>query len=463
MSAETACQVMGGVLANAALSKRRWRGVSVDTRTLHPGNAFFCLQGENSDGHRFVSAAVKQGAGLIVAERGRALRWRNWSLPVIGVDDPLTALGDLAAAYRGTFSTRYVAVTGSVGKTTTKELIAAVLSSRGRVFKSPGNFNNLIGIPLAILGHASPGVSACALGVLEFGMSTPGEIARLTRIVAPSWGVVTRIGAGHLMQMKSVAAVARAKRELFDYASPGLAAFLNIDDPYQCGWMAHWRRHTVTYGVDRAQAADFFADEITATARGLRFRVNRRHRFELALAGEYNVPNALAAIAVGRHLGITFDAMIASLRRARGAAHRSRIVREGGVVVIEDCYNANPTSMLAALASLTRWPAPGRRIAVLGAMRELGESSRRWHQRVGRAADSLDAVVTVGRDARAFHPRTGRAEWRNVPDRGAAVAALRKTLRPGDVVLLKASHAEAFEEIAVKLRGHLMQRPRPSR
>jgi len=455
MSAETACQIMGGTLANPALAGRRWRGVSVDTRTLRRGNAFFCLRGETTDGHRFAPTAAEEGAGAIVAERKAMNRWRPWPLPVIGVDDPLTALGDLAAAYRRGFPTRFVAVTGSVGKTTTKELIATVLSSKYPVFKSPGNYNNLIGIPLALLGRSRRAGGSSDLGVLEFGMSTPGEIARLTEIVSPSWGVVTRIGAAHLMQMKSLAAVARAKRELFDHAQADLVAFLNIDDPYQRRWMAHWDRRTVTYGVVRG--GDYSADEITPTSHGVRFRVNGRHRFELPLAGEYNVPNALAAIAVGRHLGIGFAAMVEPLRRVRAAAHRSRIVRLGGVTLIEDCYNANPTSMLAALQSLAGWPGRGRRIAVLGAMRELGEAARQWHRQVGRAAASLDLVVTVGKDAQEYQRgvKTGRAAWTEVRDRSAAITALRRELRVGDVILLKASHTEAFEQIAQALRVHL--------
>ncbi|HUU47076.1 MAG TPA: UDP-N-acetylmuramoyl-tripeptide--D-alanyl-D-alanine ligase [Acidobacteriota bacterium] len=455
---DDACQVVNGVAAAPGQSRRRFRGVSVDTRTLKPRNAFFCLVGEHSDGHRFVPEAVRLGAGAVVAERGRIKEnWRRLGVPVIGVDDPLTALGDLAAEYRRWFPTRFVAVTGSVGKTTTKELIAAALAARYDVFKSPGNYNTLIGIPLALLARTLRPAHDQRLGVLELGMSTPGEIARLTKIVDPEWGVVTRIGAAHLLQMKSIAAVARAKRELFDHARPALRAFLNADDPYQRRWMARWRRATTTYALERD--ADFTADAITSEPGGVRFRVNRRHLCRLRLAGEYNVPNALAALAVGRSFRIPWDEMIPRLGRVRPVGDRSRLVRLGGVTIINDCYNANPTSTIAALASLRRRPADGRRIAVLGAMRELGTGSDEWHARVGRLSNGLDWVVTVGSGAGAYRrgiPKTvPQTHCPRVPD---AVRLLTKKLVPGDTVLIKASRAEGLDEITSRLSDTLEAR-----
>lgn len=455
--AQTACEMTNGILANPAWGRTRFRGATNDTRALKKGNAFFCLAGGNADGHQFAARARDLGAGAIFAEKSRAIEWKDWPIPVIGVNDPLTALGDLASIYRRNFKTRYVAITGSVGKTTTKELTAAALAAKYPVFKSPGNFNNLIGIPLALLSRRQGGAPAREIGVLEFGMSTPGEIRRLVEIVGPSWGVVTRIGAAHLLQMKSLAAIAKAKRELFDYADPRMTAFLNSDDPFQRRWMARWHRPTVTYGLDPSRAPDISAADIEVTPRGIRFTVARR-RFTLKLAGDYNVPNALAAIAVARHLGVPYEAMIARLARVKPEGDRSRLIRKGGVTLIADCYNANPTSTAAAIAALRRFPGASRRIAVLGAMRELGEHEVAAHHDIGAAAGALDIVVTVGPDARQYrNGAAGAAEWHTLDDRNTVAPFLAAALRPGDVVLFKGSHSERLEEIVRDVSAALVK------
>jgi UDP-N-acetylmuramoyl-tripeptide--D-alanyl-D-alanine ligase len=365
-------------------------------------------------------------------------------------------LGDLAAEFRRHFPTRYVAITGSVGKTTTKEMIAKALAARFSVFKSPGNYNNLIGIPLALLGRKDSPGRAAQLGVLEFGMSTPGEIARLTEIVKPDWGVVTRITASHLLQMKSLAAIARAKRELFDHADKQTIAFLNQDDPYQRRWQKHWDRTTVSYGLD--YDADINGDDVQIRPDGTAtFRVNGRHRFSLPLFGAHNVPNALAAIAVGRKLGVPFRAIAEALNNVKPLGDRSRVTRLGMVTLLDDCYNANPTSTIAALNALAAFSGAGRKIAVLGAMRELGPTEAEWHRKVGRVAmRSADIVIAVGELAKAYVPtakmRGGRAETHTCSNTADAVELLTRLVSPGDVVLVKASHSEHFEEIAARLR-----------
>jgi UDP-N-acetylmuramoyl-tripeptide--D-alanyl-D-alanine ligase len=456
MSVETACQITNGSLVNTHCRKRRFGGVSVDTRTIKSGNAFFCLRG-NTDGHRFAGAAGDRNAGVIFADRGHARRWAKWDVPVIGVDDPLTALGDLAQEFRHSFPTRYVAVTGSVGKTTTKELIAGALAQRYSVFKSPGNYNNLIGIPLALLSRNPKSKSPELLGVLELGMSTPGEIARLTEIVDPSWGVVTRIAPSHMQQMKSLAAIARAKRELFDNASPEAIAFLNHDDPWQRKWMVRWKRTTVTYGL--TAFAGYGADQIEVDRRArASFRVNGRYQMALSIPGEHNVANAVAAIAVARHLGVSFDQIALGLKRVRPVGQRSRIDRINGISLIEDCYNANPASTEAALHTLHSLRVDGRRIAVLGAMRELGPREREYHRQVGvTAAATAEILVTVGTLAREYARGASAAKRRihtmHCADRNAAIAELKQILKPGDALLLKASHSEKFEEIAESVRN----------
>lgn len=455
MSVETACQITNGSLVNNHFASHRFHGVSVDTRTMKPGNAFFCLHGR-TDGHKFAPDAARSGAGVIFAGRSHARKWRKWTVPVIGVDDPLTALGDLAMESRRHFPTRYIAVTGSVGKTTTKELIAGALASRFSVFKSPGNYNNLIGIPLALLARNPNSRRIESLGVLELGMSTPGEIARLTKIVDPSWGVVTRIAPSHMQQLKSLAAIARAKRELFDHARPDAVAFLNHDDPYQRRWIARWDRETVTYGL--TPGADFVADEITTSANAnVTFRVNRRHRLSLAFPGEHNVANAVAAVAVARCLRVPFAGIAEGLRRVRPVGERSRFERVGGIALLEDCYNANPVSTEAALRTLAALTVTGRRVAVLGAMRELGPREREYHRTTGRvAAKTADILITVGSLAREF-ARGAKSEGPDLKilhcdNRDAAISLLRRVLRTGDAVLLKASHSEEFEKIGSAIR-----------
>ena len=459
MTIDTACQICDGQLVTPPAPKRRFRGVSIDTRTLRKGNAFFCLRGGNTDGHKFAAVARDREAGAIIAERQIARTWSRWPVPVIGVDDPLTALGDLTVAFQKLFPTRYLAITGSVGKTTTKEMIAAVLAKRYEVFKSPGNYNNLIGIPLALLARNPSAKRMPTMGVLEFGMSTPGEIARLTQMIQPEWGVVTRIAPSHTMQLKSVAAVARAKRELFDYAPDTTVAFLNNDDPHQRKWQTQWQRKTVTYALEHD--ADFTADRIATDHRGrVHFRVNGRHDMQLALPGEHNVANALAAVAVGRHHRVSFADITDALRRVKPVGSRSRVVRLGNVTILDDCYNASPASMQAALRTLADWPGAKRRIAVLGAMRELGSEEVDWHRKIGEfAAGRTDVLIVVGELARAYARDAGESgpTARTIACKTVAQATLKlhQLAQAGDVILIKASHSEKFEDIVPDLQDRL--------
>jgi UDP-N-acetylmuramoyl-tripeptide--D-alanyl-D-alanine ligase len=460
MSAENACAIMNGTLARVQDGARRFAGVSIDSRTLRPRNAFFCLRGERVDGHRFAETAARNSAGTIVVNRERLPRFRRLPVPVIGVDDTVTALGDLAAEFRKRFPTRYIAVTGSVGKTTTKEMIAAVLATKCRVFRSPGNYNNLLGIPLALL-ERTPSSDAEPLGVLEFGMSSHGEIARLTGMIQPQWGVVTRIGVAHLLQMKSLLQIARAKRELFDHSDPSVTAFLNADDPYQRRWAARWRRPTVRYGIDHA--GDVTASDLRSTASGVSFRVNARHDFAIHMAGEYNVANALAAIAVGRSFGVSFRDIADALRRVRPVGERSRILRWNGALIIDDCYNANPTSMAAAIESLKHRTTRSRRIAVLGAMRELGRGERQWHRRAAQGTRGLDLVLTVGPGGLLYQSGLpSEIAHTHVASAAAAAQWATRHLRRGDVVLIKGSHSEGLDVIGQRLREHETTRGRRS-
>ncbi|HEY8416928.1 MAG TPA: UDP-N-acetylmuramoyl-tripeptide--D-alanyl-D-alanine ligase [Limnochordales bacterium] len=453
---EAIARAAGGALA-AGDPKAMVRGVSTDSRTLRPGELFVPLVGERFDGHDFLGDAVARGAAAVLVREGRALPALAGAA-VITVDDPLAALHRLARWHRERLGARVVAVTGSNGKTTTKDMAAAILSVRWSTRKSRGNYNNEVGLPLAILG-APAGTEVL---VLEMGMRGQGQIRQLADVAQPHVGVVTNVGPVHLELLGSLEAIARAKRELVEALPADGWAVLNADDPQVRGMAAHCAGRVLRYGLD--SGADLRAsDVISRGLAGVEFTLHwqgRSVQVTVPAPGRHHVYNALAAAGAALALGCDLDAVVRGLLAFPLHASAMRLeVRErpDGLRVINDAYNASPASMQAALALLAEVEAE-RRLAVLGDMLELGPLSDAAHREVGRraAAAGVDHLVAVGRWAETVCAAAvdaglppERAEA--LPDAQAAAARVAALVRPGDVVLVKASRGLKLERVAEAL------------
>ncbi|MFO7287268.1 MAG: UDP-N-acetylmuramoyl-tripeptide--D-alanyl-D-alanine ligase [Gammaproteobacteria bacterium] len=429
----------------------RFEQVSTDTRTLERGALFVALRGQRHDGHRFVDdAAVRGAVGAIVSTLSDA------PLAQILVDDTLKALGALARAWRASFSIPVVAVTGSAGKTTVKELIAAILAvgpgGRGRrVCVTEGNLNNEIGLPLTLMRLSSEHEAA----VVELGANHPGEIDRLARIAQPSVGVITNAGPAHLEGFGSIDGVAKAKGELLDHLPPDGTAVLNADDPHVGEWRARSRANRVlTFG--RSNDADFTViGEPSLGEDGARFTMRTPSGeidIALPLLGPTNVVNALAAAAAAHAVGCGNDEIAAGLSRAAAVRGRMNAVRgRKGALVIDDAYNANPSSARAALDFLAA--RSGTRIFVLGDMLELGPTAPKLHAEIGEYAKGrCDELVTIGPLSRRAAEAFGDAaeSYADAPD---AARALDAKLAPGVTVLVKGSRAMGLERVVAALEA----------
>lgn len=440
------------------------RSYSIDSRTIQPQALFFALRGPHFDGHSFVAASLQAGAVAAVVESGWAQSASVDIAPfLISVTDTMTALQDLGHAVRRKWSRPLIAVTGSTGKTTTKELIAAVLGGRYAVHKSVQNLNNHLGVPLTLLGLTP----AHEVGVLELGMSHAGEIAHLARIAVPSVGVVTNVAPVHLEFFDSLAGIAAAKRELIENLAPPSTAILNYDDEQVRCFREGFPGRVVTYGFE--PGADYRATgfrletgshgEVDSAfhVRGPECEADLR----LSLAGRHNVANALAAIAVGRLLGVspgTIAMVLADFQPLRQRTEVERIAP--GVTLINDCYNSNPRAMEQMLQLVREWPGAARRIAITGEMLELGPSAPDLHRGVGRAAAAaeLDWLLAVQGDARfilegAITAGTPRDRCRFFGEASEAGAFCRSIMRPGDLVLVKGSRGVHLEKAVEALKA----------
>ena len=443
------------------------RGAAIDSRTITPGQLFVALPGERTDGHRFVAEAAAAGAAAVLVSRPpddatlAALRLSG-ATSVVLVADSLRALQAVAAGWRRRFAPIVVGVTGSIAKTSTKEAIAAVLARRFATLRSEGNQNNEIGLPLTLLGLRPEHEAA----VLEMGMYVGGEIADLARIARPRIGVVTAVQAVHLSRIGSIEAIEQAKGELVEALPADGTAILNADDERVRRMAGRTAAAVTTYGF--AIDADVTAERVSSAGLdGMRFdlvmgptgRPGRRGRTPVAIPGlgRMSVHNALAAAAVGQTVGLSPDEIGAGLAAGWSAPHRAAVVRAAGVTIVDDSYNASPGSVIAALDLLAGLP--GRRIAVLGEMLELGEEHVPGHEAVGMAAAGVcDLLVVVGEGASAIVDgarRGGLAGDRLsvAADRQAAVEILVPRLRAGDVVLVKASRGVGLDLLVDDLRS----------
>ncbi len=431
----------------AAFDSSEFTRAVIDSREAAPGDLFVALPGERVDGHEYAAAAVQAGATGVVASR-ELPEVEASGVPVFLVDDTLTALQTLGATWRAALTELLVVgITGSVGKTTTKAITAAILGRAFRVQANPLNYNNEISVPLCLL-ELRPETERA---VIEMGMYTRGEIALLCKWAQPRTGVVLNVGPTHLERAGSQEAIAAAKRELPEALPADGTAILNIDDPLVKAMAPHTRAHVSWFGL--SAGADVRGEDVESLgAEGFRFTLTFRgesRRLFVRLPGTHLVSNVLAGAAAGLAEGMSLSA-VAEAIEALDIPTRMRVIAlPDGTRIVDDTYNAQPASMLAALDLLDEMP--GRHLALLGDMLELGQAARYEHERVGeRAGEVLDALVTIGDQARHMGEvaqNTGHGEVHHAATRDEAAALLQALVRPGDAVLIKGSHALGLEAV----------------
>ncbi len=426
------------------------RGYSIDSRTVGEGELFFAVRGERMDGHDFVEAALARGAvaALVSRERVAGLPDAALGAPLLIAEDPLLALQSLAAHVRRRWGRRVVAITGSAGKTTTKEAVAAALGAKFNVLKSQGNLNNAFGLPLQLLRLKAEH----EIAVVEMGMNHPGEIAALARIATPDWGVVTNVGTAHIENFaEGQAGIARSKFELVAALPSNGVAFLNCCDPYVSQFGRDFPGRVVYFG--NGPCADPQILSVTEDLDGLhvKYRADSHEgRFTLHLLGEHNAANAIAGLAVALEAGVELDAAVAALESLTAGDKRGEVIELAGATLLNDCYNSNPEALRSMIRTLAARPAAGRRILVAGEMLELGEQGPALHAACGHAAAEagLDLVAAVRGNAKhlATAACAGGVASLFLPDAEAAGRWLLENLRPGDVVLVKGSRGVHLEQ-----------------
>ncbi len=434
-------------------------GISTDTRAILAGSAFLALRGERFDGHDFLAEAARSGASCAVVARGRAVAGPP-ELPLLEVEDTLPALGAIARLHRLRFSIPVVGVTGSNGKTTTREMIAGILATRGPVLATEGNLNNEVGVPLTLLRLGSSHTAA----VIEMGMSHRGEIGRLTAMAEPRVGVVTNAFPAHLEGLGSVDGVAEAKGELYKGLPASGIVIANADDPRMLHRARKSGRRVLTFSGGGAKGADVSVlSVLSQDPEGMRFLLGigtKEVEVRLPLVGRHNAVNAAAAAAAALSLGCSDREIVRGLAGVRPVGRRLRVERlPSGVLLVDDCYNANPASMKAALLTLRELAGPGRALAALGDMLELGPTEDELHRELGRdaAAAGLAALATFGPRARlarlaALEAGMNPSDTFHTEDPLPLVAFVRERLRPGDVLLVKGSRGMKLERLVEALR-----------
>ncbi len=464
-SLEEICIATGGeilVAAPGVTPQSQTTGVSTDTRKITPGALFIALKGEHFDGHEYVEQAAQNGAIAALVESSVAAKIEHNPSPtltLIAVPDTLLALGALARAHRQRFAIPVVAVTGSYGKTTTRAMIAAALSAKFNVLTSQGNFNNEIGVPQTLLQLDSSHGAA----VIEMGMRGPGQIEYLSQIAAPTIGVITNIGPQHIELLGSVDNIAVAKSEVLRFLPEDGAAVLPADDEYLDFFTDQIEAaQTVTFGTN--PSAEYGVNQLSVGENGnVSCTVHsvglETVQVQLPLPGEHNAQNAAAALAVAGVLGVSLAAAARALEKVEVPGARMRVLKNAarGLTIIDDCYNAGPTSMRAALETLRDFPqdeeTPGRRVAILGAMRELGNYSNAEHRGIGALA-ALCAELVIGvseetkpllEEAEAVGAIPFQTQWCEDADEAAEIVG--NLLREGDVVLVKGSRSIGLETV----------------
>jgi UDP-N-acetylmuramoyl-tripeptide--D-alanyl-D-alanine ligase len=455
LSLEEVLKATGGKLLQGK-EATLFRGVSTDSRIIAEGELFIALKGIRFDGHHYALEALKKKAGGLVIEEEKAgdIRWNGYrSRVVIAVKDTLHALGDLARERRRKYQTPVVALTGSNGKTTTKEMISVCLETTFPVLKTKGNLNNLIGLPLTLLNLSEE----VRIVVLEMGMNVPGEIRRLTEIAEPDVGLITNIHRVHLEGMGSLERLKEEKGELFRRMKKNGTIIVNRDDPRVIDLANEFSGQKITFGIENP--ADVMAEKVRlGAAKGTSFTLrieNEEMEITLPLLGRHFVRNALAAVAVASLFGIEVKKAKDALEGFQPFSMRMEIVHlEGGKTLINDAYNANPRSMELALETLVEMKGKGRAIAVLGDMVELGRFTEEAHQQLGQKAKelSIDFLLTLGEQApivaeSAIQHGLPLDRVKVIENHKEAISTLKEIMQEGDWILLKGSRRMAMEKI----------------
>ncbi len=442
------------LIQSGSLRAKRLTGVSTDSRTVGAGNLFIALRGETFDGHAFAAKAADAGAAAVIVDRAfDASVLKTKDVTIVAVPDTTKALGQLALVYRMKFDIPVIAVGGSNGKTTTKEMIAAVLRTKHTVLATEGNLNNHIGVPM-MLFRLRP---SHTMAVLELGTNHFGELGYLCSIALPTHAVITNVGREHLEFFRDLRGVAKEETELFRFMDGSFgASYVNADDPHLVKAGAGLAKKLL-YG--RGAGADVRAEHVTVADDGRPSfdcsvkRLSRPYHVTLGASGMHNVSNALAAIAVGTSFGITLRSAAEALSEFTSASKRMEIIVRNGRTILNDTYNANPDSMLAALETLVSMKSAGKKIAVLGDMKELGAASEREHAAIGRAVKRLkpDVLITFGAMAEHISRAAGVKESEHCATKQQAIEAATAAAAPGDTVLVKGSRSMAMEDIVAHL------------
>lgn len=425
------------------------KNIFTDSRKVENGSLFAAIKGERVDGHNFINQCFEKGAVCAISEKEI-----ETEKPYILVDSTLQALKDIAAFYRSLFDIPFIGVTGSVGKTSTKEMLSSVLSQKFKVHKTHGNFNNELGVPLTIFGLEEEH----EIAVIEMGISDFGEMTRLSKIVRPDCCVITNIGCCHLENLVDRDGVCKAKTEMFAFMNPMGMIFLNGDDDklqkiHEV--TVNQRRITpVFYGISNKNT--FHAENIAGNVRNgiecdIIYDQVKNHVF-IPATGTYMVTNVLAAFAVGKALGLTDSEIIKGIASFETVGSRARVIDTGFITIIDDCYNANPTSVQGAIDTLVKFP--GRKVAVLGDMKELGVKTQDYHIETGKYLHShgVDVLVAVGELAKNIYLGA------QMPEKSIYFATTEEAceriydvIKENDTVLVKASHSMHFEDITETL------------
>lgn len=446
---------------DSSLLGRTVSSITTDSRTVKQDSLFIAIKGERVDGHKFIAGCFDAGALCCISE----MELPEETHPYIQVESTLQALKDLAELYRGNLNVKVIGVTGSVGKTSTKETIAAVLSTKYKVLKTQGNFNNEIGLPLTIFRLQEDD----EIAVLEMGISDFGEMSRLAKIARPDICVITNIGLCHLEMLKSRDGILAAKTEIFEYMNPDGVVILNGDDDKLVTVKQVHGNKPCFYGIENKD--NIFAENVENLGLlGMRCTMKNVQtadgitdfKTDIPVPGFHMVYNAMAAAAVGAELGLTSDEIVNGLANMKTIAGRNNIIKSDAFVIIDDCYNANPVSMKASIDVLDS--AMGRKVCILGDMFELGDNAGQLHREVGGylGSKSIDVLIVAGELAESI--ACGTKEYISshndaydctvyvYPDRDTMLKNLINILRKGDNILVKASHGMEFSKVVEELQ-----------